>query len=96
MTKEKAIKIHAQRRFAERTNTKLDKELAKEIVKQIQKGKLKLLKRQSNRITVWLYTIQDTDYKLYYDSDRHLIVTIVPIRSWLREWLRDKVTLSNL
>ena len=93
MTKDVSIKIHAKKRFAERTNLKLTKDLAKHIVAEIQKGKLKHLKTQSNRVTVWLYTLGEKDYKLFYDSDRHLIVTIIPIKNWFREWLRGKINL---
>lgn len=79
MSKKKKQQKHAKRRFKERFDIRLHKALKQSIVKQIQAGKAKPVRKRSLRITLFELSVDDTDIIVVYDSKRKEIVT-----GWLK------------
>ena len=72
-------KLHAKRRIRERFGISLNDHQLAELVKQIQSSKLKLVEKQSNRISVFLAKIPSGEnVRLVYDKNSHTIVTVMP------------------
>jgi hypothetical protein len=67
--------IHARKRFAERFNIDLNKELRKELVNSIRYGDAVFIRKQTNRIDVYSFIIEDKEVYTVYDKHRKTIVT---------------------
>jgi elongation factor P--beta-lysine ligase len=78
--KERAERIHAERRFIERVGIDLTQNLHELLVSQIKKGKLKFVERQSVRVTLWETELNGITVHLVYDKKRKQIVTVLPVR----------------
>lgn len=74
--KSKQIEKHFARRSIERVGYFIDPD---PLVKLIQKNELEFIGKQSNRVSLWKYTLKDIDYKLVYDKNRKKIITIIPL-----------------
>ena len=72
-TKKECQVVHFQKRCIERVGKLLDR---KEIIRQIQDGKLEFIERQTNRVSIWKYPLEGKDYKIVYDKLRKQVVTI--------------------
>lgn len=83
MSKLKAERIHAKRRFLERFGLELNRSEYADLVKQIQSGKAQFVSRSSNRITKWIVKYvgggKNEQLIAVYDKMRHSIVTFYPI-----------------
>ena len=66
---------HCSRRLLERFDIKLDDGLRKRIVQDIQNGRAEFVERQSKRVTVYDFQIQDKKVRVVYDKFRKTIVT---------------------
>lgn len=73
-TKTDMEKYHFQVRCLQRLGFLVDHD---DLVKLIQKGKLRLHSRQSNRVTRWYWEHKGKRYILVYDKERKQIVTIL-------------------
>jgi len=80
MNKRKMQKIHAKSRFFERHDILLTKDLHKELINNIQNGKAKFVKKQSNRVTLWDIDFTDKLIRVVYDKHRKLIITTLPVQ----------------
>ncbi len=88
LTKAAAQARHACRRAYERYGLELNMDKYRQLCKQIQDGKGGVcLGKQSNRLTVWSITTQQTSdlggpmtivANVVYDKERHTIVTFLP------------------
>ena len=74
--KKKKVDIHFHQRCLERLGYIPDK---KKLVKDIQNGDLAFYKRQSNRVTTWLWTdpVKGIDCIIPYDKERKQVITIL-------------------
>lgn len=80
VSKHLAQTLHAQRRFAERTNLPLTRELRRKLVSMIHEQKnVRFVERQSNRITVWEAEVEGQFIHIVYDKERKNIVTVLPL-----------------
>ena len=77
-SKKKALKLHFQNRSLERVGILLD---TKELIRLIQKNNsnsenLIFLKRQSNRVSKYLFKFKEKEFYLFYDKERKALITI--------------------
>ena len=72
--KSSAERYHFQTRCLQRLGFLVDYD---EIIKLIQKNKLTLHSRQSNRVTRWIWEHQGKKYIVVYDKERKQLVTIL-------------------
>ena len=82
MGKRQAQIIHAKRRALERCGSVIGERRLMEIVKEIQQGKAKFIRRSSNRVSIWEVAVQpgsERRYHAVYDNKRKTIVTFLPI-----------------
>jgi hypothetical protein len=77
LTKTECEVLHAKRRCLERVGVELSKTLRREIVGKIQSGKLQVVRKQSNRVTVFRHTLNEREFDIVYDNKRHRIVTFL-------------------
>lgn len=80
MSKKRKQQKHAKRRFNERFGVILPKALRQKLVKQIQEGKAKPIRKRSLRITLFELPLNGQDIIVVYDRRRKEIVT-----GWLKE-----------
>ncbi len=77
MNKYKRVKRHLRKRMQQRLGLRLHKHRHQEMISQIQNGVAKFIKRQSNRITLWILEVEGNQVKVVYDSKRKQIVTVL-------------------
>lgn len=65
--------FHFQNRCIQRLGKLIDR---KELIRRIQDNELELIRRDSNRVTVWKYMFEDKPYTVVYDKLRKQVVTI--------------------
>ena len=75
-SKKKDVRVHFQMRAIQRLGYVPNE---KDIIKDIQKGRLKIYDRQSNRVTRWLWTCPLTGIEciIPYDRERKQLITIL-------------------
>jgi hypothetical protein len=78
MIKRKAQRIHAKRRFLERTGWSLTSADLDALSLQIRQGKAKFLRKQSNRVSHWEAESPRGCLRLVYDSRTKQVVTVLP------------------
>lgn len=67
--------IHARKRFFQRFNIILTKELKAHIVKMIQRGFATHVEKQTNRISLFDVYVEGKTVRVVYDKHRHNIVS---------------------
>jgi predicted RNA-binding protein associated with RNAse of E/G family len=77
MSKNKAQREHARRRFRERFGVSFDRNKAHEFVKIIQRGAARFVERQSCRVTVFDVPYEGATYRVVYDKQRKNVVTVL-------------------
>ncbi len=77
MIKRHAQRVHAKKRFLERTGKVLTTADLVAIVGQIQQGKAKLVRRQSNRVSLWDAEHKGEKVRVIYDRRTKEIVTVL-------------------
>ena len=78
--KAKAQKEHLKKRSLERLGFPLHRRDVEDILREIKTNRDAFLWRQSNRVTLFRVNVKGTLCKVVYDSLRHNIVTIIPIK----------------
>lgn len=68
-------RIHAKKRLQQRFGININRHEYQELVKQIKCGRAKFLKRESNRVTLFLVEWQGRYIRVVYDGIRKNIVT---------------------
>lgn len=76
--KERDILRHVRRSFRVRWDIDLTDELHRQFVQQINKGRCRLIEKQSNRISVWGLVYNDEEMSVVYDKQRKMLVTVLP------------------
>lgn len=79
-SKKKSQKKHAKRRAFERYGIVLNEDELKQIASYIRKGKADLIRKRSNRVSVYMVRWKDKSYPVVYDRLRRTIVTFLPER----------------
>lgn len=79
VTKLKAIKLHAKKRFNQRTNITFSKKVNKDLVRLIQNGKTECIEITSNTRTIHIVDYNGETLKIVYDKLRKTIVTVLPL-----------------
>ena len=69
--------IHVDKRFDERVGG-ININQYNQLINRIQKGRLKLVKRQSHRVSIWETIFKDSLVHLVYDNKRKTIITVLP------------------
>lgn len=77
MRKTKSQKIHFKRRFYDRVGVWLTKNDLAQISLMIKQGKATLVKRQSQRVTIWNMTYAEKNLNWVYDSKTKNVVTVL-------------------
>jgi hypothetical protein len=78
VNKVRAQRVHAKRRAHARYGLTLNRRDLRAIVDQIQRGRARLIERQSNRLTLWIVTLRGQRTRVVYDAHRHSVVTFLP------------------
>lgn len=71
-------RIHAKNRFLERTGLVMTTAQLDGLVAQIQSGQATLIRKQSNRSSLWHVWHVDRFLRVAYDKRTHAIVTVLP------------------
>lgn len=71
-------RVHAKRRFEERTGIVFNKSIRRFFVKKIQMNQARMIIKQSNRVGVFEVEYNEEFYKVVYDNKRHNIITVLP------------------
>lgn len=77
-TKAESQTQHFRQRLFERYKMVINESQIKTIVSLIQKGKGKLLEKQSNRVKKYSVPFEDKNIVVIYDSIRKTLVTVLP------------------
>ena len=77
MTKTKSEVLHAKMRARQRLGIEFNKEERRSLIARIQTGRLKTVRKQSLRVTVFRDTINGIDIDVVYDNKRHTVVTFM-------------------
>lgn len=72
-------KRHARRRAAERYDLDLHQDAQQKIIRAIQGGEAKFIRRQSLRVTVWEVEFEGRKLPVVYDRKRKTIATVLPV-----------------
>lgn len=92
--KESQIK-HAIKRAKQRFDLCLTKQNLIEIVRNIQNNiDCVFIKKQSNRISLFVITYKDQQYRVVYDKERKSIVTFLHLHKSIEEY-RDEISDKN-
>jgi hypothetical protein len=92
LTKYGAQVVHATRRARERYGLSLDRETYNQLVKKIRTGRdVKLLERESRRVSHYLVKHEDRWYPIVFDWVRNTIVTFLPNEYMKHHMERDDV-----
>lgn len=78
LSKLKAERRHALRRFGERMGFGLTSESYADLIQLIQEGRGEFVRRQSLRVTVWRLVIDGEPVRIAYDKIRKQIITFMP------------------
>ena len=76
--KAKDLRIHANKRLRQRHGMPLCNKLRNTLIKAVQDDEAVFVERQSNRVTVWEYTVDGELLRFVYDKKRKEIVTFLP------------------
>lgn len=79
MEKKLAERAHAKKRALERFSISYNKEVRREIISTIKAGAAILLRKQSNRVSLWKVQVAGQDCKVAYDKHRKEIITFLPL-----------------
>lgn len=71
-------RIHARKRFLARFGIELTKEVRRELVRQIQGGEARHIRKQSNRVTIYSVQLEGKRIDVVYDNRTHNVVTCLP------------------
>lgn len=77
-----ARRIHARRRFRERTGIKFTRKVAAQCVNQIHKQKAEFLRRYSKTRTLWAVKIDGIRFVVVYNKRSGQIVTVLVKNSY--------------
>jgi hypothetical protein len=88
LTKSQAERQHAKRRARERYGIAFNSQMNKNLIAQIQRGEARLVRRQSQRVSVWDVEIAGGPARVVYDRDRKQIVTFLPLA--LEPWQKEQ------
>jgi len=78
---------HARKRFLKRFEIDLNDNQYMQLVNRIQKGRAELVRRQSNRVSIWDIEFEDQMIRVVYDKRTKAIVTaLYPPREKLIEY----------
>lgn len=78
MDKKLAQRAHAKRRAEQRYGIRMNRDVLRQLIAQIQAGKARVLERQSLRVSVLELCIDGNPVPLVYDYKRKTIVTFLP------------------
>jgi hypothetical protein len=81
-TKRESQIYHAKKRARQRFGLNLSEHQLEELARDVQAQKFKFLERQSQRITVWLATIEEMEVVVVYDNKRQSVTTLIPYEWW--------------
>jgi len=81
MSKTKALVRHAKIRARERYGISLDENKMRSIVRKIQMGHATFLKKQSNRVSIYLIEVDGQMMRVVYDKLRKVLVTCLPMET---------------
>lgn len=76
-SKLKCQRRHARRRFRERTGLNFSEKKERAFISKIQNNEAQLLENQSQRVGLYKVNYEGTDYKVVYDRNRKVIVTVL-------------------
>ena len=79
MDKAQGERQHARRRAEERYDIDYNRHARRDIIAAIQKNKGILVKRQSQRVTLWYVEYNGEYVKVAYDRNRKEIITFLPV-----------------
>jgi hypothetical protein len=77
-TKTDCQRLHAKRRFAQRTHVRFGPRVEQLIINQIRQGLAVLVKKQSLRVRVYDVEHEGEKLRVVYDRNRKTIVTVLP------------------
>ena len=78
MKKYRSQRLHAKKRFLERCGIKLTTKDLDNLRSQIVDGNAELIRKQSNRVSVWKINFNGTEVEVVYDKNTKNIVTVLP------------------
>lgn len=76
-TKAQNQEMHAKIRFAQRYGVMICDDTYRDMVQQIQSGKAKFIRKQSNRVSHFWVTWHDQTVPVVYDKLRGTVVTVL-------------------
>jgi AraC-like DNA-binding protein len=78
MAKKKKCQMkHAKRRFQERFGMTLTQNIHEQMISDIRHGRAVFVQKQSNRVSVFDLTVEDTPVRVVYDKQRRSIATVL-------------------
>lgn len=77
ISKKKAQQKHVQKRSAQRFGTSLSSEKQEKLIRKIQWGEGRIVKRQSLRVTIHDVELDGTIYRCVYDKLRKSLATVL-------------------
>jgi len=89
LSKSESQRIHARERFRRRKNIHFTDELHEQTVSMIRQHThgAKLVKQESQRVSVWDVVVSGIECRVVYDCKRHNIVTVLPER-WNADYVQ--------
>jgi hypothetical protein len=72
------LKAHVRKRALERFGWTLTADEIQAVVRDIQRGRARLVDRQSNQVTRWIVHVRGVAIGTAYDSTRKMIRTVMP------------------
>ena len=85
ISKLKAERLHAKRRYKERFNISLSRKQLNDIISNIQNGKDAIfLCKQSNNFSKWIVNVKGNKAIAVYDKNRKQIVTFLKLNNYQR------------
>ena len=76
--KKRSMIRHAYHRLKQRYGLTMSRALHAEIVECIQKGNAEVLEKQSNRVSLFMVEVRNTEIKIVYDKIRKQVITVLP------------------
>jgi hypothetical protein len=70
-------KIHFKKRYLERTGQTCNNTIMKEILEKINNHDLELVDKQSRRVLIFKYLVDEKEYVVIFDKIRNSLVTII-------------------
>lgn len=78
-SKDKTQKRHALRRIAERFGVAAPRGEYERLLQDIRAGRAEFMEKQSKRVSVFRTDISGKPARVWYDKDRHTVVTVFPL-----------------